>query len=138
MKNPNLFLIAFLVFGCSSGNEKILQEATDIHNQSLTIEKEILPKFEELEQAKNSINIQGRALTEEEIKFTREVDLLGLSLNYWQENHLEVPQNPPKENNRSTVKFSAKDILLIQKEFNDSIIAIRARLENIKIPSAGL
>lgn len=136
MKYFNLFLITILIFGCSSGNEKILKEATEIYKQSLEIEQEVLPKFEELEQAKNSINIQGRALTEEEIKFTRDVDLLGLSLNYWKENHLEVPKTDSLQNqNRSTVKFSAQDILLIQKEFNDSIVAIRARVNAMKIPS---
>ena len=79
-------------------------------------------------------NIQGRALTEEEIKFTREVELLELSLDYWQENHLEVPQNEQLKKNDSEIIFSAKDILMIQKEFNDSIVALRARLNKVKIP----
>jgi hypothetical protein len=113
-----------------------LKEASEIHDQSLEIEKEVAKKFDSLEQISNSINIQGRALTEEEIKFTREVELLGLSLNYWQENHLEVPQNDELgKNNHSEVKFSAQDILTIQQEFNDSIIAIQAKLKTIKIPT---
>ena len=111
-------------------------EASQIYNESIEIEKEIDPRFEALEQTKNSINIQGRALTEEEIKFTREIDLLGLSLKYWKENHLEVPSAEELgKNNRSPVKFSANDILTIQKEYNDSIIAIRARIEKVKVPS---
>jgi len=136
MKYLSLFLIAILIFSCSPNYDEILKEATEVYKQSLEIEQEILPKFEELEQASNSINIQGRALTEEEIKFTRDVELLGLRLNYWKENHIEVPKADSLQNqNRSTVKFSAKDILLIQKEFNDSIIAIRARVNTIKTPS---
>ncbi len=137
MKYLNLLLIAVLILSCSSNNEEILKEAIEIHNQSLEVEKETSEKFEELQQTSNSINIQGRALTEEEIKFTREVELLGLSLNYWKENHLEVPQATQLESKKdSAVKFSPQDILLIQKEFNDSIIAIRARVEAIKIPSS--
>jgi hypothetical protein len=136
MKYLNLILITSLIFGCSSGNEKILKEASELHEQSLNIEKEVLSKFEELEQAKNSINIRGRALTEEEIKFTREVDLLGLSLNYWLENHPQVPQADQQKNEKSSsVKFTPQDILLIQKEFNDSISAIRGRVNALKIPS---
>ena len=135
MKNISLILVVVLFFGCSSNNEKILQEAAEIHQQSLEIEKEVTKKFDSLQQASNSINIQGRALTEEEIKFTREVELLGLSFDYWQENHLEVPSSEElNKNNKSPVKFSAKDILTIQKEFNDSIVAIRARIAKIKIP----
>ena len=137
MKYLTLFLLAFLLANCSSSNEKTLKEAVEIHEQSLEVEKEIAPKFEALEQAMNSINIQGRALTEDEIKFTRDVELLGLSLNYWKENHLEVPQNDDlNKNNRSTIKFSAQDILLIQKELNDSIIAIRGRIEKLEPPTS--
>jgi hypothetical protein len=139
MKYLTSLLIAILFFSCSSSNEKVLKEAIEIHEQSLAIEKEISTRFEELEQAKNSINIQGRALTEEEIKFTREVDLLGLSLNYWKENHLEVPASDKQENQKdASIKFSPQDILLIQKEFNDSIVAIRARVERLKIPTEDL
>ena len=139
MKYLTSILIAILFFSCSSNNEKVLKEAVEIHEQSLAIEKEISTRFEELEQVKNSINIQGRALTEEEIKFTREVDLLGLSLNYWKENHLEVPSSDQQKNQKdSSIKFSPQDILLIQKEFNDSIVAIRARVERLKIPTEDL
>ncbi len=131
------FLMVFTINNCSSNNEQVLKEAVEIHEQSLTIEKEVQSKYDELEQIKNSINIQGRALTEEEIKFTREVDLMGLSLNYWKENHLEVPSSDQQEKQKdASIKFSPQDILLIQKEFNDSIVAIRARVERLKIPNA--
>ena len=68
MKYFYFFLIVLFFFSCSSSNDKILKEATNLYNESLAIEEEVLPKFEELEQISNSINIQGRALTEEEIK----------------------------------------------------------------------
>ena len=137
MKYINAILIVIFLFSCSSSDKKILQEATNIHNQSLEVEKEVSEKFEELQQVSNSINIQGRALTEDEIRFTREVELLGLSLNYWQENHLEVPKEGYQNDNKDApVKFTANDILTIQKEFNDSIKAIRARLEDLTIPSS--
>jgi len=136
MKYLTLIILSFLMLTCSSSNEKILKKATEIHDQSIELEKEVAQKYDSLQQASNSINIQGRALTEEEIKFTRDVELMGLSLDYWQENHLEVPTTEDlKKNNRSTVKFSAQDILMIQKEFNDSIQAIKARIETLKIPS---
>ena len=135
MKSFNLILIIFLISGCTSNNEKILLEASEIHDQSLEIEKEVNSKFDSLKQTSNSINIQGRALTEEEIKFTREVELLGLSLDYWQENHLEVPSSDQlNKKDENTVYFSAQDILMIQKEFNDSLVALRARLNKVKMP----
>ncbi len=128
MKYFNLILITFLLVSCSSGNEKMLQEATELHEQSLKIEKEISIKFEELEQLKNNINIQGRALTDAEIKFTQEVDLLGSSLHQLKENLAKSPKSDP-------TKISAKESLAIQKELNDSIMAIQAMLKAIKTPS---
>jgi hypothetical protein len=136
MKYLSLIFIAFFICTCSSSNEKVLKKANEIYDQSIKIEKEVAKKYDSLEQVSNSINIQGRALTEEEIKFTREVELLGLSLDYWQENHIEVPTSEDLEkNNRSPVKFSAQDILSIQKEFNDSILALQIRLNKLSIPS---
>ncbi len=143
----SVFILTVLIISCGGGdNDKLMKEALDIHNQSMAMEKEILPKLEELDQIKNNINIQGRALTKEEIAFVRKVELLNLSLQHWQENHIEVPgaehdhsghDHNHNHNHGSKVEFTPEDMLIIQKEFKDSILAIKARLEEIQLPEAG-
>ena len=136
-----IFTVLLLIFSCGDSNNKdqLMKEALDIHNQTMAMEKEILPKLEELEQAKNSINIQGRALTDEEKAFVRKVELLNLSLEHWQENHIEVPgaehdHTGHDHNHGPKVEFTPEDMLIIQKEFKDSMMAIKARLEAISLP----
>ncbi len=131
-----ILLSAITLLGCPPSNENALKEATEIYNRSLGIEKEIQPKLEELIQARNSINIQGRALTAEEIQFTDEVNALAERLDSWRNSLPEIPQSGQQET-ADTEKLPASELLAKQKEAHDAIVAIRASLDSLQVPGVG-
>ena len=145
------------MMACSSqnqtnhGDNKVLQEAAEVHTEALKIEKEIQSKLEALQQRKNTINIQGRALTEAEIAFVNQVEALEASLRYWEENHVEVPgfeHNHDEEghshdhdhghnhdhNHEAKLEVAPTDMLIIQKEFRDSMLAMQKRVLALRLP----
>lgn len=73
MKSP---LLLALVLSCSaiSCEDKIGQQIQAIFTKNMDLEKETAVKMEELIQFRNRINVQGRALTEEEISVVEEID----------------------------------------------------------------
>lgn len=73
MKSP--FLLA-LVISCSaiSCEDKIGQQIQAIFTKNMDLEKETAIKMEELIQFRNKINVQGRALTEDEISLVEEMN----------------------------------------------------------------
>ena len=144
MKKITWFIYTYVVLillACGGSEEdKLLHEAADIHMEAIKIQKEMEPELEQLRQMSNSIQIQGKELTQEEITFTKEVTSLERRLQYWEENHIEVPGFEHGEHDHSghnhnhdhshgtEFHLPASDILIIQKEFRDSIKAIKGRL----------
>lgn len=136
-------LLLFVACGGGSEEDRLLHEAADIHVEALKIKKEMEPNLEELRQISNSIQIQGKALSLEEKKFTDAVNGLERRLQYWEENHIEVPGFEHGEHDHSghdhhhdhshdhgnSFQLPASDMLIIQKEFKDSIEAIKSSLE---------
>ena len=144
MKKIALILFTALSFLLSCGESaehKLLHEAHDIHMEAFKIKQAVEPQLEQLVQRSNSIQIQGRALTEEEIKFTESVNTLVQQLEFWKENHLEVPGFEHEEHDHSahdhdhehgsSFNLPASDMLLLQKEFRDSIVAIQQRVNSL-------
>ena len=88
-----LFTLAILVIKCQPAQDEkaLLGEAAKIHNEAVQIEIQIQPQLEQLVQQKNSIQIQGRALSEEEMTFVQLVDGLQASMDWFNKNHVEVP-----------------------------------------------
>lgn len=140
----SLFFLSANCGGTSEADQKLLQEAADIHQEAVKIEQQVRPKLDELVQQKNSINIQGRTLAPEEIAFVTKVEGIESSYAYWEENHIEVPGfehdhsahegHDHDHSHGSELKVSAADMLLIQKEFKDSILSIQQRVEQLKVP----
>ena len=134
-------LLFLMACGGESKEHKILHQAADIHMEAVKIKKDLEPKLEELRQRSNSIQIQGRALTPEEIAFTDAVSTLEGRVQFWDENHVEVPgfdhdDHGHAEHNHDhshdhgpALNLPAEDILLIQQELQDSIKAIFATAE---------
>ncbi len=131
------FLI-LLIAACKSTpkDNPALQEAARIHAEAAQIEQALQPQLKELIQRKNSINIQGRALTEEEIAFVEKVNAIENSYTYWEENHVEVPgyEHQHEENHhdhhhhKENLHLSPADMLSVQKEFRDSIVTLQQRV----------
>ncbi len=136
-------LLSVLMLSCGgdSAEDKILHKAADVHMEALKIKSEMESGLEQMRQAHNSIQVQGRALTSEEMVFTKEVSSLEARLKYWNDNHIEVPGFEHGEHDHSghdhnhdhshgnNFQLPASDMLIIQKEFKDSIKAIQGRLD---------
>ena len=146
-----LFLLIGLIFAaCNSsdtneGDEKILKEAAKIHLEAIEIEKTVKPKLDELIQRKNQLSIQGRALSSEEQLFINQVDQLQASYDFWESNHVEVEggghdhdhdhhghdHHGHDHDHGSKLDVLPADMLIIQKEFRDSIISLKERVEKV-------
>ncbi len=138
-----MLIFAFLASGCNSIQEKtFLNKASKVHEESAKIESNLNKKLKELVQKKNSINIQGRALTTEELTFVDVIENLESSYQLWRENYqksallhdLTVANEPGGPSGEmvygSGNKTSAKDVYSNQLELRDSIEALKEKVEN--------
>lgn len=136
-------LAALLITACNTSQKENpqLKEAADVHLEAMQIEKQMKPQLAELVQLKNSINIQGRELTAEEIALVQQIEALEASYAFWEENHVEVPGHEHHDHDDHDhddhhhhhhgpkLNLSPADMLLVQQEFRDSIRAIQQRVE---------
>lgn len=154
MKIQNLIASLFSLFffiscGTNSEEHKILHEAFDVHLEALEIKKEMEPDLQQLRHFNNSIQVQGKALSNEEMNFTKSISSLESRLRNWEENHVEVPGFEHEGHDHSghdhsghdhshtpKLQIPASDILIIQKEFKDSILAIKGTVGTLlsKVP----
>ncbi len=138
-----LTLSFFLLLGivaCNTGNsedQKILQQAADLHKKALEKGKGVKEKIVQLTQTKFNIQVQGRALTEQEIKFSEAVGEIEGEFNAWEENHVEVPgfehdhshdhsghDHDHHHHHHAPPQVTAEEMLAIQQEYYDSIIEL--------------
>ncbi len=135
------YFLLITFFSCGSGDtkeHKILHNAFDIHMEALKVKKELEPSLEELRQLNNSIQVQGRELSAREINFSKAISVIENRLNYWEENHVEVPGfeheghdhsgHNHSHDHKPQFQLPASDILIIQKEFRDSILSIKSKV----------
>lgn len=149
------FAISLAISACgpssSSNNEvdkdnPLLKEAAAIHNESIKVEAELKPQIEALKQVQNQLNVQGRELTEEELNLSTKVDGLMNSLSFLEENHIEVPgfghddheghdhsghDHDHDHDHSAPLDLSPEEMLAVQKEFRDSVMSLKARVETI-------
>jgi hypothetical protein len=65
-----LLLLPLLLPACQSQRQqKMLRQTAAAHDEALMYRETLMSELAQLTQRKNSINIQGRALTEAEIRF---------------------------------------------------------------------
>ena len=116
------FLIQLIFFGCSDSSKKDpkLLEAFEIHKESVhTVAKalEILEKLPENDSMRSKFDDR---------------------LNVWGEDLVEVPgfhyhhEGLGHHHNRPPLKLTTDEVLLVQKEFRDSINAIFNRIQTYK------
>ncbi len=135
-QNNLLFAFVFLLFiSCNISRKESpeLQEAAKVHTQAIKIEKELKPQLEQLIQIKNSINVQGRALTSQELALVTQIESIEHSYAFWEEHHVEVPghihhHDHAHHNHGAKLELAPADMLAVQREFRDSIVAIRQRV----------
>ncbi|MDX1939628.1 MAG: hypothetical protein SFU99_03705 [Saprospiraceae bacterium] len=132
-----VLLAIFIACGTSKKESPELHEAGEIHEQAMAIEKDMKAQFEQLVQIKNSINVQGRMLTAAEIAFVEQVEAIESSYHFWEENHVEVPGHEHGEHEHADqdhdhaakLELTPTDMLAVQREFRDSIVVIKQRVE---------
>ncbi len=83
-----------LMPACQPSLEK---EINELHAASVKLGDEFAPKLEELVQRSNGINIQGRALTPEEMEFTGAVATLQDVFATWKEDMETVAGKAPDQ-----------------------------------------
>ena len=143
------YFLLFILTACGHSHNhedmEVLKEANKIHLEAVEIDKNIKSDYETLVSDATALMVKGRELTEEEQSFIQKVDQLKESYGYWTENHVEVPgfdhahdhghdhsHNHDHHHHGPGLEVSAADMLLIQKEFKDSIISIQKRILELK------
>ncbi|MEM8523307.1 MAG: hypothetical protein AAGG68_01630 [Bacteroidota bacterium] len=148
-RNLLFWIIPLMLMSCADASQDedqaVLKQANDIHLEAIKINKTAQPKLEEAIALKNQIEGQEGEKSMEEEKFIKEVAQLEKSYAYWEENHVEVPgfdhhdhdhhDHDHDHDHGPGLEVSAEDMLVIQKEFKDSIIMIQKRLEAITLPT---
>ncbi|MBK7870010.1 MAG: hypothetical protein IPJ74_04605 [Saprospiraceae bacterium] len=104
-------IILTILMACGTSRKAL--EAEELQEQILIIQKVIKPDFEQLIQIKNSINVQGRALTSKEIDFVKQVEAIESSYVFWKEKYLKNPKT-----------------LSQQRKSRDSLIGIKQKIES--------
>lgn len=136
-----LFAFLLLSSSCQRGNSseaQLLSQAAALHQEALRIDQEVKPQLEELIQQSNSIQIQGRALSGEEIRRVEAIDAVRSSYAWFENNHVEVPGHDHDHGDHAghdhdhdhgaELELTPEDMLAVQQEFLDSIKSIRARV----------
>ncbi len=143
-----IFTISALV-ACGQASKKenpMLAEAAEIHAQAIRMEQTMKPNLDALIQIKNNLNVQGRALTPQEQDLITQIESLVARYAYWEENHVEVPGHEHHDHadhahhdhdhhhghhHNAKLDLSPQDMLLVQREFLDSIRAISQNVEQL-------
>ncbi len=143
MKNSLILFSLFIAAACSSGKkaDPQLEQAAAVHEEAMKIEEEARNKLDSLLQLRNSINVQGRALSEAEIAFVREVDGLEDRFRAWAESLIEVPGyehehehdhgHDHHHHGEEAPEVTPAHMLNIQREFRDSIAVLRQEAERL-------
>lgn len=118
------FLYILILLACNSAKKEnpALKEAAQTQEQALQIEKQVVPQLEELEQIKNSISIQGRALTPKEQTLLQQIERIQASYAAWK----EMPDYKYKTQNHSA---NPENLIVTQRAFRDSIVLIQQRVD---------
>ncbi len=134
-----LLLVCLFVSSCHNNPETtLLKKATKVHQESAAIEDNLNEKLQELIQKKNSINIQGRALTTQEMTFVDIIETLESNYLGWKEQFSNSAtlhslsgttkardQDPPKSDS-----VDPKEIYANQIELHYDIVSLREEVED--------
>ena len=146
MTTKNIFFTILLLtsFACQrqsdNASDKLLEEAAQIHMNAVEVEKKIKSSISQIEQERNQINIQGRALTPEEIQRVAQIESILASYDWFKDNHVEVPgaehdhdhhdhDHDHDHDHGPGLELEPKDMLLVQQEFLDTILSIQKRID---------
>lgn len=107
----NIFLLAVIII-CTAitCQDKVGLQIQEVFTQNMELEKETAPMIDNLVQIRNNINIQGRALTEEEISLVDEITSIEQQWLDW------------------VKAFHAKDLVQVEKKDRESFLQLQYEL----------
>jgi len=143
-----IFLISLSAFliSCTGGkksvDDPILKEAFALHMEATEIEKKLSPLIDDLRNQKNGIQIQGRALSEEEMKFMDTVNNIEKIFSTWTDYRVEVPgfehghnhdghQHHAGCNHKNDVQLTPQQMLEVQQESLKEIKDVKAKIDGM-------
>ena len=100
----------------------VLTEAQTIQAEALKIGEEVQKQLQELDQQRISIEVQGRALTSNELKFIADVNNLSSRFEEWQK---EKPKLAAK------LKGPSASLLKKQKDYLGAIQSIKEKVNSL-------
>jgi DNA repair exonuclease SbcCD ATPase subunit len=142
MRSTLFFFLLLTLTACVSGDsaDPKLEEAAGLHEKGMEAEEALRPLLETLEKQQNQINIQGRALTDEEKSFVQSVSQLQQRFVQWKEERIEVPGHEHAHHHdhdhghghthgKKMPEATPEHMLNIQRESLDSILVLKGEAE---------
>ena len=123
-----LFILLLSIFACTprpQTGDVNWSNIQELNSKALTIGQKVKPILEDLEQKRNSINIQGRALTEQEIQFVEEVEKLMSRFGDWDQKRINLPDFEEKFEGNLNSLFKSEQASL------DTIQAIQKAVQSL-------
>jgi septal ring factor EnvC (AmiA/AmiB activator) len=120
MKTYLTILTVIFLAAQFSCEPSLQQQIDEIHAEARKAGGEVAPKVEELTQQANSINVQGRALTPEEIEFTGQVASLQETFAQWNQDMEKAEGMEP-----------GRERFDLEKKLLDAINEFRKQVESL-------
>lgn len=144
MKDKALFilLLLFIIAACTSEPiDPKLEAAAAIHEEAIKTEQLVRTTLDSLKQHKEQLSTQEDTLSDSDQVFISLYDSLQSDLASWSENLIEVPgfehhhhhhgEACHHDHGKKIPEVTPEHMLSIQKEFRDSIIAIKHRADQL-------
>lgn len=134
--------LSILLTSCfnQAKNDPLLKEAFEFHTQAMDVEKNTNLVMDNLLNRKNSIQVQGKALSEDDMGFIDAVNRVESLLTSWKDNRVEVPgfehghdghKHHAGCNHKNDVQLTSQQMLEVQEEALKQIKDIKAIAEGI-------
>ncbi len=113
-----------ILLACNSAKRESssLKEAAETQEQALQIEKQVAPQLEKLEQIKNHISVQGRALSPEEQALLQQIESIQASYAAWK-------AMPDYDHQAQEHQAKPENFIVTQRASRDSIVLIQQRVD---------
>lgn len=109
-------LAALFLLAVVSCKDPPIEQIRSVHNENVELEKETALKIDQLIQLRNGINIQGRALTEDELIVVGEIDAIEQRWLDWKKSFRPLdPETTPKTSREAVLKEQQGFLQTLQK-----------------------
>lgn len=122
MQMKTIFILLAMTWAMVQCQQSLEKQVQDLHNQNQELAQSLKSTVDNLVSLRNSINIQGRLLTPEEISFTGKVNELEYSFREALRK-LDSLQNMPLDAERLTE----------EQELNKVLTELKARADTIQL-----